>query len=387
MASPTAPRRPPRRARVNTRALAVQIAAVAVALILAGSIVATTVVNLAARGIPIGFDFLIGRAGFTISESLLAYSPDDSNLWAICVGVGNTLAASVLVIVVSTVMGTFLGIARLSTNPLLAALAKVWVEAARNTPLLLLLLFVYTIWWTLPADAGGEIVPGVFASMRGLVVPGINLPWSGGSTAAALASLIALVSLARVLGSRRKAVTGRRPPYVPIVVLAAFSLFVLNAVVGGGSIDWPRQGARSISGGVTLTPETATLLAGLIFYTTGFIAEIVRSGLNAVPKGQWEASRALGLASARILRLVVIPQMMRVIVPPMTSQYINVVKNSTLALAIGYSDFMVVMGTVINKTSRAVEGTVIIIVVYLMINLGLSLAMNAYNRRVMIRER
>ena len=387
MATSPAGRRPPAREPVNVREIGIQAAAVGLAILIAGAIVATTIANLAARGIPIGFDFLGARAGFTISESLLSYSPNDSNLWAIAVGVGNTVVASLLVIIVSTLAGTLLGIARLSVNPLLAALAKTWVEAARNTPLLLLLLFVYTIWWTLPADFAGELIPGVYASMRGLVVPWVSVPWSEGATAAGAVALVAALLAARLLASRAKGISGRRPPYVAIAASASIALFLAGFVLGGGSLDWPKAGENTLEGGLTVTPETATLFLGLIFYTTGFIAEIVRSGLNAVPKGQWEASRALGLSTGRVLRLVVIPQMMRVIVPPMTSQYINVVKNSTLALAIGYSDFMVVMGTVINKTSRAVEGTVIIVVVYLAINLGLSAVMNAYNRRVMIRER
>lgn len=382
----TLPRRPAP-APLDIRSIVVQVAAVGGVLAFALLVVATTVANLTARGIPIGLDFLTSRAGFTISESLLAYSPNDSNLWAIFVGVGNTIFASAVVILISTFAGTLLGIARLSDNPLVSALARVWIETARNTPLLLLLLFVYTIWWALPADTGRAVLPGVYASMRGVVIPWFTLPWSApvlalGAIAGALALLAAQRTAARV-----QARTGERPRYVLGVSLAIAALVLTAGLAGGGAVDWPRQAEGGVSGGLTLTPEAATIFLGLIFYTTGFIAEIVRSGINAVPRGQWEAARALGLSSARVLRLVIIPQMMRVIVPPMTSQYINVVKNSTLALAVGYSDFMVVMGTVINKTSRAVEGTAIIILVYLAINLSLSAVMNAYNRRVAIKER
>lgn len=371
------------------RAIAVQALAVVGALALVATVAATTVGNLEARGIPFGFDFLTGRAGFTISESLLAYEPDDSITWAIVVGVGNTLFISTIVILVSTLLGTLLGIARLSDNPLVAALARVWIEAARNTPLLLLLLFLYTVWWTLPADTGHEVVPGVYASMRGIVIPWFTVPWSTGRTALGLIAAAVVVTLARRLASSAQERTGRRPPYVAVAVTALAAAIVLAGAASepGLAIDWPRAAQGGPTGGLSLTPETATILLGLVFYTTGFIAEIVRSGINAVPRGQWEAARALGLSAGRILRLVVIPQMMRVIVPPMTSQYINVVKNSTLALAIGYSDFMVVMGTVINKTSHAIEGTVIIIAVYLGINLSVSAALNAYNRRVALKER
>ena len=380
------PRRPAP-APLNVRAIGLQLAAVGLVLTLVLLVVATTIGNLTARGIPVGFDFLTSRAGFTISESLLNYSPNDSNLWAIAVGVGNTIFASAVVILISTLSGTLLGIARLSDNPLVSALARVWIETARNTPLLLLLLFVYTIWWAMPADTGRALLPGVYASMRGIVIPWFELPWSAPALGFGAAMAGLAFFFAKRAAAHTQARTGRRPPYLLVAMIAVGALVFVAGIFGGAAIDWPRQINGRLSGGLTLTPETATILLGLIFYTTGFIAEIVRSGINAVPRGQWEAARALGLSAGRVLRLVIIPQMMRVIVPPMTSQYINVVKNSTLALAVGYSDFMVVMGTVINKTSRAVEGTAIIIIVYLVINVSLSAVMNAYNRRVAIKER
>ncbi len=380
-------RRRPAPAPLNVRAIGLQLAAVGLVLTLVLLVVATTIGNLTARGIPVGFDFLTSRAGFTISESLLNYSPNDSNLWAIAVGVGNTIFASAVVILISTLSGTLLGIARLSDNPLVSALARVWIETARNTPLLLLLLFVYTIWWAMPADTGRALLPGVYASMRGIVIPWFELPWSAPALGFGAAMAGLAFFFAKRAAAHTQARTGRRPPYLLVAMIAVGALVFVAGIFGGAAIDWPRQINGRLSGGLTLTPETATILLGLIFYTTGFIAEIVRSGINAVPRGQWEAARALGLSAGRVLRLVIIPQMMRVIVPPMTSQYINVVKNSTLALAVGYSDFMVVMGTVINKTSRAVEGTAIIIIVYLVINVSLSAMMNAYNRRVAIKER
>ena len=379
--------RRPAPAPLDIRAIGFQVAAVGASLAVALLIIATTVTNLTARGIPIGFDFLTSRAGFTISESLLPYSPDDSNLWAIFVGIGNTIFASAIVILISTFAGTLLGVARLHENPLVSAFARVWIETARNTPLLLLLLFVYTIWWTLPGDTGRPLVPGVYASMRGVIIPWFTLPWSASVSALAAVGCGAVLFAVRRAAAREQARTGRRPHYMLGAMLAVAALVLIAGLTGVAAVDWPRRDQGHINGGLTLTPEAATIFVGLIFYTTGFIAEIVRSGINAVPAGQWEAARALGLSPGRVLRLVIIPQMMRVIVPPMTSQYINVVKNSTLAIVVGYSDFMVIMGTVINKTSRAVEGTAIIIVVYLAINLSLSAVMNVYNRRVAIKER
>jgi len=365
------------------RAIAIQFFAISCMVAIVTLLVATTVNNLSARGIPFGLGFLFDRAGFTIAESLLSYDSDDSNAWAIAVGVGNTIYASVITIITSTLLGTVLGIARLSSNPLVSALARVWIETARNTPLLLLLLFVYTIWWTLPDGAGFRLVPGVHISMRGLVVP--SLAFDNGVWLFAILAL-AIVAAARPVRKWIAAISGRAPTYaVKLFLIALFGVALVY--VSNPQIGWPTASADGIAGGLTLTPETATILLGLVFYTTGFVAEIVRSGIESVPRGQWEAARALGLSQGHILRRIIIPQMMRVIVPPMTSQFINVVKNSTLAIAVGYSDFMVIMGTLINKTSHAIEGTVIIVVVYLSINLSISLVLNAYNRRVAITER
>jgi general L-amino acid transport system permease protein len=375
---------------VATHRFAVQglIVAAVVAVVL--TIVVTAWTNLEARGIPFGIGFLTERSGFTIAESVLTYSAEDSNLRAIAAGIANTLFLSVLVIVISTVLGTFLGIARLSSNPLIAGLARGWVEAVRNTPLILLLIFLYALWWqVLPAERAIEIMPGVLASMRGIVIPSISFGWDAAVVVAVTGASIFALLAARLAASRMYLRTGRRPAYVAIAIAAL--LFMLAIVLALAwphrTITWPQFVERDFVGGLTLTPELFTITFGLTIYTTGFIAEIVRAGLQSVPRGQWEAARSLALPHGRILRLVIIPQMLRVIMPSMTSQYINVVKNSTLALVVGYSDFMVVMGTIINKTSHAIEGTVIIICVYLAINLAMSALLNWYDRRVAIQER
>ncbi|MBL8267151.1 amino acid ABC transporter permease [Steroidobacter sp.] len=353
-------------------------------------VIATAIGNLQARGIPFGASFLTERSGFTISESILSYGPDDSNLWAIAAGIANTLFLSVLVIVLSTILGTLLGIARISSNPLIAGLARAWVETARNTPLILLLIFVYALWWqVLPADRAIQIMPGVLASMRGIVVPRVSFEWSGAAMFLCFVGAIAALIIARAAASSVQASGGRRPPYVAATctVLLLCLVVVLVGAWGQVSVAWPRFENADFVSGLALTPELFTITFGLTLYTTGFIAEIVRSGITAVPKGQWEAARSLALPPSRVLRLVIMPQMLRIIVPSMTSQYINVIKNTTLALAVGYADFMVVMGTIINKTSHAIEGTVIIICVYLSINLAMSALLNWYNRRVAIKER
>ncbi len=360
-------------------ALLVTFAAVAL-------VAATASANLEDRGIELGTDFLSDRAGFTLSESWLTYSPDDSNLWALAVGIGNTLVVAALVALFSTAIGTILGILRMSDNPLGAAFARSWVEIARNSPPILLLLFLYSfLGQVLPVSSVVEPVPGTFLSLRGLALPWIDLGVHGWTAGAAAALSVAILVLVGKATAARQRASGQRPKWL-LAAFVGLGLAWVSAIifwlVPVASINRPEADGADITGGVILTPEFFTLIAGLTFYISGFVAEIVRTGLQSVTRGQWEAAAALGLSKARTLRLVVIPQMLRVIIPPMTSQYINVVKNSTLVIAIGYADFMVVAGTVINKTSHAIEGTAIIIAVYLAINLTLSALMNAINRRI-----
>lgn len=380
------PPRPP----TPIASVAAQAGAVAAVVALLALIVLTTGANLRARGIPLGLDFLTDAAGFSVAETVIRFDPDDSVLWAIGVGIANTIYVSVLVILASTVLGLMLGIARLSDNPLVAGLARVWVEGARNTPPILMLIFIYTLWWqVLPSDRVLTLAPGVLASIRGLAIPALTLPWSGATLWTGLVLAAAAFGGALAMARRTTADPGRRKTALTLAagVILATAVGLALTAEGGFGLTLPRQDGLSIAGGAILTPELFTILFGLTLYTTGFVAEIVRGGINAVPHGQWEAARALGLGTPAALRLVIIPQMMRVVVPPMTSQYINVIKNSTLALAVGYTDFLTIMGTVINKTSHAVEGTLIIILVYLAINLSLSAALNGYNRHVAIAER
>lgn len=373
--------RRPARSVGDTTIQAGAVALVAAALLLVSL---TTVSNLQARGIPVGFEFLGDRAGFKIADTVLAFTPDDTYLRAIAVAVGNTLFLSVLVCVAATVLGAPLGVARLSRNPLVSALAAGWVEAVRNTPPVLLLIFLYAFWsQALPAEAPREVLPGVLLSIRGLSVPKVSLEWS-----LPLLTLAVAASLGASLLVRRAA--GRLGPRTAGRVTSGFVLALLGAWIvalgfmGGIAVEAPRIDGSAMIGGARLTPEFATVGLGLTLYTAGFIAEIVRSGLLSVPRGQWEAARALGLGEAQILLRIIAPQMLRVIVPPMASQYINTVKNSTLAIAVGYSEFMTVMGTVINRTNHALEGTIIIVAVYTAINLALAAALEAFNRHVQL---
>lgn len=376
-----APPRPPR-APLAWQAVAAQSTAVALVAALLALVVVTTLSNLQVRGIPTGFEFLGDRAGFKIADTVIAFSPDDSYLRAIAVGVANTLFLSLLVCLAATVAGALLGVARLSTNPLVAALAAVWVEAVRNTPPVLLLIFLYALWsQAMPMGGAQELLPNVLASVRGVAVPKLIAGVPAWTLGLGLLASVLLPPLASLAAGRRTHAGGRRPPY-GLVSLGAVALVWLAAgLLGGWTIELPHADGDDLAGGARLTPEFATVFFGLTLYTAGFIAEIVRSGIQAVPRGQWEAGRALGLNERQILREVVAPQTLRVITPPMTSQYINTVKNSTLAIAIGYSEFMTVTGTVINRTNQPLEGTLVIVGVYMAVNLTLAAGLDRLNRR------
>lgn len=371
--------------RTSTRALLAQGAvlfSVIFMLALAGHALLR---NLDARGIPLGLDFLLRPAGFSMSETLLPYDASaDPYWWAALVGLANTLYLSLIVITLSTVLGTLVAIGRLSANPLANGLCRLWVEVARNTPPIILLFLIYSLWWKLlpPVEDAWQVGPALFVSLRGLVYPKLSADLPGLFYAAALLAPAALYAAHRLAGARHEA-TGRRPPYVAVTLVVLSALAALAVGASRVEIDVPRRGDGLFTGGAELSPEFASIVIGLTLYTTGFVAEIVRGGILAVHRGQWEAARAVGMGEWRTLRLVILPQTLRIIVPPMNSQYINVIKNSTLAIAIGYMDFLTVMQTIINTSSHAVEGLLIILAVYLVVNLGLSALMNRWNSRLL----
>ena len=308
------------------RRLAYQAAAVAVAVLAAWFVLHNTAANLEERRIASGFAFLEREAGFEIGESpFLRYSASDSYLRALTVGLANTLRVAAIGIVVATLLGTAIGLFRLSKNFLLRTLASAYVEFVRNSPLLVQLFFWYAlITEALPSPREAlQPLPGLFLTNRGIFFP--------------------------------------LPGNVP--VLEGFNF----------------------SGGLVLTPEFATLLAGLSIYTAAFIAEIVRAGVLSVSRGQWEAAFAVGLTRPQALRHVVMPQALRVAVPPAASQYLNLTKNSSLAVAIGYPDLVSIANTTMNQTGQAIEGVAIIMAVYLTISLSISAFMNWYNARIVLR--
>ena len=349
-----------------------------------------TVANLSARRITTGFAFLEREAGMPIADSLLAYSPRDTYLWAFVVGIANTLRVAVIGIVLATILGTLVGISRLSANWLLSRLAAVYVEVLRDIPLLLQLLFWYVLMQALPAArAALRPIDGVFLSNRGLILPSIPLGapqlWVLGTAVLGLA-LVHVIRRALIARQMRDGRPRRVWPFALglIVMLPALVSWLLGV---SWTIAWPELHGFNFVGGLTLAPEYFSLLIALVTYTSAFIAEIVRSGIQSVSRGQWDAANALGLRGSFTLRQIILPQALRVIVPPMTSQYLNLTKNSSLAVAIGYQDVVSVANTTLNQTGQAIEAIALIMAVFLVISLSISFFMNWYNARIALLER
>ncbi len=382
--------------------------------------------NLEAQRIATGFGFLDNTAGFGVNQTLIPYQESDSYGRVFLVGLLNTLLVAVLGIVFATVIGFAVGIARLSSNWLLARLAGVYVEVIRNQPLLFQILFWYLavlgamppprqsvgvglqpiLLWLADGAATLRVLGGIEAGLRltadwigppmiylnnrGMVLPEPSL--HAGASAVGLAVVVAIAATIalRLWARRRQAATGRPFPMLAVGIALIVGLPLLVTAIVGSPLALERPVLRgfNFSAGVRLIPELVALLIALSTYTAAFIAEIVRAGIEAVAKGQTEAAQALGLSRAQALRFVVIPQAMRVIIPPLTSQYLNLTKNSSLAVGIGYPDlFAVFAGTTLNQTGQAIEILGITMAVYLVISLATSAAMNAYNARIALRER
>ena len=372
------------------RAIAAQVVTVGLIVAVIGYLVHNTVTNLAARHIATGFGFLNGEAGFGISEHVIPYSPANTYLRALVVGLLNTLKVAILGIVLATVWGTLIGVARLSSNWLIRKLTSWYVEVFRNTPLLLQLFLWYLIVKTLPnARQAFQPLPGLFLSQKGLVYPVLEFEpvhlWMVGLLVVGIALAWGWAKRA----SAHQAATGQLRPVLLPALGFIVGLPLIAWLVAGAPfrLEVPALRGFNFAGGATVSPELVALLFGLVMYTASYIAEIVRAGILAVPPGQTEAARALGLPRGRILRLVVLPQALRVIVPLVTSQYLNLTKNSSLAVAIGFPDLMSVTNTMINQTGQAVEAIALAMAVYLTISLAISAFMNWYNARIRLIER
>ncbi|MEI7609346.1 MAG: ABC transporter permease subunit [Rhodospirillaceae bacterium] len=357
------------------RAIGWQALALIVVGVGAWMLVGTLLDNLAQRSIATGFGFLARPASFAIGETAIPYSAADSYGRAVLVGVLNTLKVTVLAIVSSTLLGVVIGVARLSRNWLVAKLATVYVELVRNVPLLLQLFLWYAvITESLPGPRQAlHPLPGLFLCNRGLMLPGLaeHPVWP-----AMAAALMLAIALGLWRGRRTAALL---IPGLPLAVWLGFGAPL--------AFSLPELQGFNFRGGVAFSPELASLLLGLAVYGASYIAEIVRGGILAVNRGQVEAGLSLGLSRGAVLRLIVLPQALRVIVPPLAGEYHKLTKNTSLAVAIGYPDVVSVLNTMVNQTGQAIEGMALIMGVFLVISAGISSFTNWYNRRVALVER
>jgi len=354
-------------------------------------LVSNTTANLKRQSIATGFGFLQKEASFEIGESLISYSAADRYARALAVGFLNTLLVSFIGIILTVLLGVFIGIARLSTNWLVSRLAAIYIEVFQDIPILLQLFFWYAFFYEILPSPRQALNPmgGVFLCNRGLVfaVPEFH-PAHLYMALAFLAGCLGVFFLRR-WARKRQAKTGLTFP-VFSVSAAVLVLLPLLAWVAGGmptTMSVPELKGFNFQGGLNVSPEFSALLLGLVLYTAAFVAEAVRAGIQSVSKGQREAAMSIGLRPNRVLQLVILPQALRVIIPPLTSQMLNLTKNSSLAVAIGYPDFVSVAGTTINQTGQAIEGVAMIMMVYLFFSLSTSAIMNWYNKKIALVER
>ncbi|MDX0906099.1 ABC transporter permease subunit [Sinorhizobium medicae] len=354
-------------------------------------IVDNTVDNLRRANIASGYDFLRSRAGFDVGQSLISFTSDSTYGRALLVGFINTLLVAITGIITATIIGFLVGIGRLSHNWIIAKLSLAYVEVFRNIPPLLVIFFWYSgVLSILPQARDALALPfDIFLSNRGVAFP---RPVAGeGAEYTLLAFIIAIA--ASVFFTRyarqRQLATGERLPVLWTVLGLIIGLPLITFLVTGAPIgfDVPVAGKFNLTGGSVVGPEFMSLFLALSFYTAAFIAEIVRAGIRGVSKGQTEAAHALGIRPSLTTRLVVVPQAMRIIIPPLTSQYLNLTKNSSLAVAIGYADLVAVGGTILNQTGQSIEVVSIWLIVYLSLSLATSLFMNWYNARMSLVER
>ena len=373
------------------RNLVYQVIAVALVIALGAYLMHNTLQNMRLRGIQSGFDFIAQPAGFSIGESVVPFDSAESYGKAFLVGLSNTLRVAIIGVVLATLLGTLVGIGRLSHNFLLRTLCGAYVEVFRNVPLLLQLFIWYFVMTELlpPIETAMQPVAGVFFSKNGLQYP-IPL-WASGhwlTLAGLVAGGVGAWAWARAARSHLYATGVTRPVFWPgLGIVVAGGL--LGWLVGGapGGLDIPEKTDLNVVGGGAVTPEFLTMLIGLTVYTASYIAEIVRGGIQAVPFGQHEAAAALGLSRRMEVRLVQMPQALRVIIPPLTSQYLNLTKNSSLAVAVGYPDLVSISNTSLNQTGRAIECIALVMACYLTLSLLTAAFMNAYNKRSLIKER
>ena len=373
------------------RAILFQLLSIGVVGLILYYLASNTVVNLQKQSIATGFSFLKKEAAFEIGESLIPYSAADTYIRALLVGALNTIKVSFVGIVVTILLGTIIGVARLSSNWLVAKLSSIYIEVMQDLPILLQLVFWYAIFYESLPPPSEAFCPGagIFLCKRGVAftVPEAH-PAHIYMLIAFVLGCVATYFIKRWARKRQE----RTGQYFP-VFRASLALIIglpLIAWLAAGypmKMDAPKLTGFNFVGGLTVSPEFMALLLGLVLYTSAFVAEVVRAGIQSVSKGQREAAMSIGLRPTQVLNLVILPQALRVIVPPLTSQMLNLTKNSSLAVAIGYPDFVSVANTTINQTGQSIEGVALIMAVYLVFSLSTSAFMNWYNKRVALVER
>ncbi len=373
------------------RSVMYQIAVLVLVGLLAYYLVSNTLTNLEKQSIATGFSFLQKESAFEIGESLISYSAANSYGRALLVGALNTLKVAFIGIVITIILGTIVGVARLSTNWLVAKLAAIYIEVMQDIPVLLQLFFWYAIFYEILPGPRQALCPvnGLFLCNRGVA---FTIPEAHPAHKYMLMALLVgcvIGYLIRRWAKKRHEKTGQPFPVfgVSIGIILGLPLVTWWAFGAPVKMDVPKLVGFNFKGGMTVSPEFFALLLGLVLYTAAFVAEVVRAGIQSVSKGQREAALSIGLRPTPILNLVILPQALRVIIPPLTSQMLNLTKNSSLAVAIGYPDFVSVANTTINQTGQAVEGVALIMAVYLIFSLSTSAFMNWYNKKVKLVER
>lgn len=373
------------------RSILYQVCVLGMVGLLAYYLISNTITNLQRQSIATGFSFLAKESSFEIGESPIPYSAADSYGRALLVGVLNTLKVAFIGIVMTLLLGALIGIARLSGNWLVSKLAGIYVEVMQDIPVLLQLFFWYAIFYeSLPSPRQAlNPVQGLYLCNRGLI---FAIPEAHPAHTYMLLSLFIagiVIYLLRRWSKKRQESTGQTLPVAPLSLLVIIGFPLVTWLVFGAPVkmDMPRFTGFNFTGGATLSPEFIALVLGLVLYTAAFVAEVVRAGIQSVSKGQREAAMSIGLKPWQVLHLVILPQAMRVIIPPLTSQMLNLTKNSSLAVAIGYPDFVSVANTTINQTGQSIEGVALIMLVYLIFSLSTSSFMNWYNKRVALVER
>jgi len=373
------------------RAILFQLLTFGIVGLLAYYLISNTLINLEKQKIATGFSFLQKESSFEIGESLVPYSAASSYGRALLVGALNTIKVAFIGIVITIILGTIIGVARLSTNWLLSKMAAIYIEVMQDIPILLQLFFWYAIFYETMPSPEQALNPGagIFLSNRGVA---FTIPEAHPAHKYMLLAFVVgcvIVYLIRRWARKRQEKTGQIFPTFRVGIAIVFGLPFITWLAFGTPLkmDPPKFVGFNFQGGLMVSPEFIALLMGLILYTAAFVAEVVRAGIQSVSKGQKEAAMSIGLRPTLVLNLVILPQALRVIIPPLTSQMLNLTKNSSLAVAIGYPDFVSVANTTINQTGQSIEGVALIMAVYLFFSLSTSVFMNWYNKRVALVER